>query len=111
MLWHENNVYFIDVSQSVEPMHPHALEFLYRDCKNVTSFFEKFGVEVMSAEYLFNQVSELDIPVDHDGDFNSEVKDYIRKNVQVVTDLQTSCNKVVVKPISGCVRTACSQLW
>ena len=23
---------------------------------------------------------------------------------QVVTDLQTSCNKVVVKPISGCVR-------
>ena len=28
----------------------------------------------------------------------------------VVTDLQTSCNKVVVKPISGCVRTACSQL-
>jgi hypothetical protein len=27
------------------------------------------------------------------------------QNVQVVTDLQTSCNKVVVKPISGCVRT------
>jgi hypothetical protein len=25
-------------------------------------------------------------------------------------ELQTSCNKVVVKPISGCVRTACSQL-
>ena len=24
--------------------------------------------------------------------------------------VQTSCNKVVVKPISGCVRTACSQL-
>ena len=33
-----------------------------------------------------------------------------RKIAQVVTDLQTSCNKVVVKPISGCVRTACSQL-
>jgi hypothetical protein len=32
------------------------------------------------------------------------------KNAQVVTDLQTSCNKIVVKPISGCVRTACSQL-
>jgi hypothetical protein len=35
---------------------------------------------------------------------------YILKNTQVVTDLQTSCNKVVGKPISGCVRTACSQL-
>jgi hypothetical protein len=33
---------------------------------------------------------------------------YRRKNAQVVTDLQTSCNKVVVKPISGCVRTASS---
>jgi hypothetical protein len=33
---------------------------------------------------------------------------YTRKKVQVVTDLQTSCNKVVVKPILGCVRTACS---
>jgi hypothetical protein len=35
---------------------------------------------------------------------------YTRKNAQVATDLQTGCNKVVVKPISGCVRTACSQL-
>jgi hypothetical protein len=33
-----------------------------------------------------------------------------RKIAQVVTDLQTSSNKVVVKPISGCVRTVCSQL-
>ena len=73
MLWHENNVYFIDVSQSVEPMHPHALEFLYRDCNNVTSFFKKFGVEVMSAENLFNHVSKLDIPVDEEGNFVSKV--------------------------------------
>ena len=35
---------------------------------------------------------------------------HTRKNALVVTDLQTSCNKVVVKLISGCVRTACSQL-
>ena len=41
---------------------------------------------------------------------NASLDNYTRKNVQVVTDLQTSCNKVVVKPISGCVRTACSQL-
>ena len=32
------------------------------------------------------------------------------KIAQVVTDLQTSRNKVVVQPISGCVRTTCSQL-
>jgi hypothetical protein len=33
-----------------------------------------------------------------------------RKNTQVITDLQSSCSKVVVKPISGCVRTVCSLL-
>ena len=33
-----------------------------------------------------------------------------RQHARVVTDLETSCNKVVVKPILGCVRTACSQL-
>ena len=66
-------MYFIDVSQSVEPMHPHALEFLYRDCRNVTSFFEKFGVQVTSAENLFNRVSKLDIPVDAEEDFMSKV--------------------------------------
>ena len=31
---------------------------------------------------------------------------YTSKNAQVVTDLQASCNKVVVKPISGCVHTS-----
>ena len=31
---------------------------------------------------------------------------YLRKSAHVVTDLETSCNKVVVKPISACVRFA-----
>jgi hypothetical protein len=33
-----------------------------------------------------------------------------RKNAQVVTSLETSCNKAVVKLISGFVRRACTQL-
>ena len=35
---------------------------------------------------------------------------YTRKTAHVVPDLQARCNKAVDKPISGCVRTACSQL-
>lgn len=31
----------IDVSQSVEHDHPHALEFLRSDCSNITEFFRK----------------------------------------------------------------------
>ncbi|XP_031695120.1 serine/threonine-protein kinase RIO3-like [Anarrhichthys ocellatus] len=37
MLWHEGKVWLIDVGQSVEPTHPHALEFLFRDCRNVAT--------------------------------------------------------------------------
>ena len=33
---------------------------------------------------------------------------YTRKNAQVVTSLQTSCNKSVHKLSASCVRTACS---
>ena len=35
---------------------------------------------------------------------------YTRKNAQVVTGLQTSCDKSVHKLSTRCVRTACSQL-
>ena len=41
LLWHEGQVYFIDVSQSVDLSHPRAHDFLLRDCKNVINFFSK----------------------------------------------------------------------
>ena len=39
MLYHNGEAYIIDVSQSVEHDHPHALEFLRKDLVNVTEFF------------------------------------------------------------------------
>lgn len=33
--YHDGDAYIIDVSQSVEHDHPHALEFLRKDCSNV----------------------------------------------------------------------------
>ena len=33
--YHDGDAYIIDVSQSVEHDHPHALEFLRKDCGNV----------------------------------------------------------------------------
>ncbi|KAK2859807.1 hypothetical protein Q5P01_004427 [Channa striata] len=64
MLWHEGKVWLIDVSQSVEPTHPHGLEFLFRDCRNVSTFFQKRGVtEAMNVYDLFNTVTGLNVPV------------------------------------------------
>ncbi|GAB1600314.1 serine/threonine-protein kinase RIO3-like [Argonauta hians] len=60
LLWHENTVWVIDVSQSVELSHPSAMEFLLRDCSNICYFFENKGVqEVPSSEELFNSVTDL----------------------------------------------------
>ena len=74
MLWHEGRIYYIDVSQSVEPSHPHGLEFLLRDCTNVSNFFSRSGVpEVTTSHQLFNYVSGLSIRADSDQEFLVQV--------------------------------------
>lgn len=56
MLFHRGQVYLIDVSQSVEADHPHALDFLKRDCVNVNSFFRKFGCQLVRLRSLFDWI-------------------------------------------------------
>ncbi|XP_055481700.1 serine/threonine-protein kinase RIO3, partial [Psammomys obesus] len=88
MLWHAGKVWLIDVSQSVEPTHPHGLEFLFRDCRNVSQFFQKGGVkEALNERELFNAVSGLDISADNEADFLAEIEalekmneDHVQKN-------------------------------
>ncbi|GAW83685.1 serine/threonine protein kinase RIO1 [Plasmodium gonderi] len=41
LLYFFNHIYIIDVSQSMEHDHPYSLEFLKRDCLNITNFFKK----------------------------------------------------------------------
>jgi RIO kinase 1 len=53
MLWHDNRVFIIDVSQSVEMDHPRATEFLRTDCKNVNDFFQK-RIEPMTNAELYD---------------------------------------------------------
>nr|XP_019600973.1 PREDICTED: serine/threonine-protein kinase RIO1 isoform X2 [Rhinolophus sinicus]XP_019600974.1 PREDICTED: serine/threonine-protein kinase RIO1 isoform X2 [Rhinolophus sinicus] len=61
MLYSGGDVYIIDVSQSVEHDHPHALEFLRKDCTNVNDFFLKRGVAVMTVRELFEFVTDPSI--------------------------------------------------
>ncbi|GBM01382.1 Serine/threonine-protein kinase RIO1 [Araneus ventricosus] len=64
LLYHDGKAMFIDVSQSVEPDHPHALEFLRMDCKNITRFFKKKCVAVMSVRQLFEFITNPNIVSD-----------------------------------------------
>ncbi|XP_046702417.1 serine/threonine-protein kinase RIO3 isoform X2 [Silurus meridionalis] len=81
MLWHDRKVWLIDVSQSVEPTHPHGLEFLFRDCRNVSTFFQKAGVsEALDVYDLFNTVSGLKISSDNEADFLAQIHELEKMN-------------------------------
>lgn len=61
ILWHDGKCWLIDVAQAVEPSHPGALEFLMRDCDNISTFFTRKGVSgVKTKEELFSHVTGLD---------------------------------------------------
>lgn len=53
VLYHNNELYIIDVSQSVEHDHPHSFEFLRMDIKNVNAYFKRKGVQVFTERRLF----------------------------------------------------------
>ncbi|TQS35995.1 hypothetical protein Golomagni_03568 [Golovinomyces magnicellulatus] len=63
ILYHENRLYIIDVSQSVEHDHPRTLEFLRMDIKNTTEFFKRKGVDVISEQTMFNFILSSREPV------------------------------------------------
>ncbi|KAJ8919568.1 hypothetical protein NQ315_002190 [Exocentrus adspersus] len=65
MLYHNGQVYIIDVSQSVEHDHPHALEFLRKDCTNITEYFKKKEVATMGIKQLFDFITDPSITEDN----------------------------------------------
>ena len=57
VLYHQDKLWLIDVSQSVEHDHPRSLEFLRMDIKNVNDFFRRKGVLVLSEKISFDHVT------------------------------------------------------
>jgi len=64
ILYHDEKLYIIDVSQSVEPDHPRSLEFLRMDIKNVGDFFRRKRVDTLPDRMLFNFITATDLPND-----------------------------------------------
>lgn len=62
LLWHNEQVYVIDVSQSMFASHPNANNFLYRDCKNIIDFYQKSGLDdILDAKKLFKMICGKDL--------------------------------------------------
>ncbi|XP_048867070.1 serine/threonine-protein kinase RIO1 [Brienomyrus brachyistius] len=76
MLYHNGDAYIIDVSQSVEHDHPHALEFLRKDCSNINDFFLKHKVAVMTVRELFDFITDPSITEDN-------MDDYLEKAMEI----------------------------
>jgi len=65
VVFHEGQLYIIDLGQAVTIHHPNAEEFLERDCRNVANFFARQGVET-TPEELLAYVREYATPDDDD---------------------------------------------
>ncbi|KAJ3580574.1 hypothetical protein NHX12_034370 [Muraenolepis orangiensis] len=79
MLYHNGDAFIIDVSQSVEHDHPHALEFLRKDCSNVNDFFLKHGVAVMTIRELFEFITDPSITRDN-------INQYLERAMDIASD-------------------------
>jgi len=79
MLYYEGKVYVIDVSQSVEHDHPHALEFLRKDCTNINAFFQKNGVCTMTLKELFDFVVDPTINQEN-------IEDYLDRMAELAAE-------------------------
>lgn len=61
LLYHNNRPVIIDVSQSVEHSHPYSFDFLRKDISNITDFFRKRGIRVLSNFNLFNFIVDVNL--------------------------------------------------
>ena len=77
ILYHEDKLWIIDVSQAADLDNPNALVFLRMDCKNVNSFFQKGGVLTLSNRELFDFVTDPSLQ-------DEQVDEYLEELLQKV---------------------------
>ena len=63
ILYHKDRPYIIDVSQSVEHDHPRSLDFLRMDIKNISDFFRRKSIPVLTEQKIFGFIVATDSKV------------------------------------------------
>lgn len=93
ILYHDQRLYIIDVSQSVEHDHPRSLEFLRMDIKNVGDFFRRQGVDTLADRAIFDFIIASEGPAE-DADMKKvlehlyEVRESVGDNDQALADIE-----------------------
>lgn len=71
----DEEIYIIDVSQSVEQDHVMALEFLRKDCANVNEYFRKKEVATLTTRELFDFITDININAANIDDYLGRLND------------------------------------
>ncbi|KNA20895.1 hypothetical protein SOVF_048200 [Spinacia oleracea] len=97
ILYYEGHLYVIDVSQSVDLDHPHALDFLREDCLHVSDFFRKSGVAVMNIRELFDFIVDPTITDEAVDTYLEEVQQKILARGDVMSAEEQIADSVFVQ--------------
>ncbi|CAI9787054.1 unnamed protein product [Fraxinus pennsylvanica] len=97
ILYFEGHLYIIDVSQSVDLDHPHALDFLREDCIHVSDFFKKHGIAVMTIRELFDFIVDPTIDDDSVDSYLEEVQQKILARGDVISAEEEIADSVFVQ--------------
>ncbi|RDB17987.1 Serine/threonine-protein kinase rio1 [Hypsizygus marmoreus] len=79
ILYHEGNLWIIDVSQSVEHDHPSAFDFLRKDIKNVEEFFGRLGVRCLGLRRCFEFITQVQVSSGDQEEDNAVLRRWLEK--------------------------------
>ncbi|EYU23852.1 hypothetical protein ABFS82_14G309100 [Erythranthe guttata] len=97
ILYYEGHLYIIDVSQTVDLDHPHALDFLREDCLHVSDFFRKNGVAAMTIRELFDFIVDPTICDDSVDSYLEEVQQKILARGDMISAEEEIADSVFVQ--------------
>lgn len=98
VLYHNDQLWIIDVSQSVEHDHPRSLEFLRMDIKNVSDFFRRKGVDTLSERTIFGFVTSSTGSLEAEG-INKELEQLHKTRQEVENEDQAMADEEVDREV------------
>lgn len=98
LIVHKDKLYIIDVSQSVEPEHPMALDFLRMDIKNVNDFFSRKKINVYPERLLFRYITENNFNLGLEDDSDEQLGKYL-DTVPLKSELEPDVEDEVFRSI------------
>lgn len=97
---HQDKLYIIDVSQSVQPEHPMSLDFLRMDIKNINLYFKKMGIYIFSERIIFQFVisEQLDR---FKGDYHStnDLRKYVSEHLPLKLTLEDEAEDEIFRSL------------